>query len=114
MEGQTLGNILCNLLVLPVRYVSVMIQRRLVLCAFETLLQIQTNFNGIFVNLKLITEGQEAINIVCVTKTVKFKRGIKHSKNKLVNYFETRLNLEYTSPALNRHEICLNFRKTSK
>ena len=39
-----------------------------VLCAFETLLQIQTNFNGIFVNLKLITEGQEAINIKCSHK----------------------------------------------
>ena len=73
MEGQTLGNILCNLFVLLVRYVSVMIQRRSgtrdrVLCAFETLLQIQTNFNGIFVNLKLTTEGQEAINITCSHK----------------------------------------------
>ena len=27
VEGQTLGNILCDLFVLPVRYVSVMIQR---------------------------------------------------------------------------------------
>ena len=66
MEGQTLGNILCNLLVLPVRYVSVMIQDDRVLCAFETLLQIQTNFNGM--NLKLITEGQKAINITCSHK----------------------------------------------
>ena len=40
------------------RYVSVMVKDDRVLCAFETLLQIQTNFNGIFVNLKLITEGQ--------------------------------------------------------
>ena len=72
MEGQTRGHILCNLLVLPVRYVSVMIQDDRVLrvsgIAFETLLQIQTNFNGIFVNLKLITEGQEAINITCSHK----------------------------------------------
>ena len=29
---------------------------------------IQTNFNGIFVNLKLITEDQEAINITCSHK----------------------------------------------
>ena len=67
VEGQTLGNILCNLLVLPVRYVLWSKDDR-VLCAFETLLQIQTNFNGIFVNLKLITEGQEAINITCSHK----------------------------------------------
>ena len=68
MEGQTLGNILGNLLVLPVRSVSVMIQDERVLCAFETLLQIQTNFNGIFMNLKLTTEGQEAMNITCSHK----------------------------------------------
>ena len=29
MEGQTLGNTLCDLFVLPARYISVMIQRRL-------------------------------------------------------------------------------------
>ena len=59
-------NILCNLLVLPVRYVRIMIQRRLgVLCAFETLFQVQTNFNGIFVDLKPTTESLEAMNITC-------------------------------------------------
>ena len=69
MEGQTLGNILCNLSVLSVGYVSVTGSKDdRVLCAFETLLQIQTNFNGIFVNLKLITEGQEDINITCSHK----------------------------------------------
>ena len=48
---------------LLVKYVSVMIQRRS-----------GTNFNGIFVNLKLTTEGQKAINITCTgTQTVKFK-----------------------------------------
>ena len=62
MEGQTLSNTLCELFVLPVRYISGSKDDR-VLCAFESLLQIQTNFNGIFVNLKLITEDQEAINI---------------------------------------------------
>ena len=46
-----------------------------------------------------------------VTRTVKFKREIEHSKNKIVSYFETRLDLEYTSPALKMHEICLNFQK---
>ena len=49
-----------------------------------------------------------------VTKTVKFKREIEHSENKIVNYFETRLDLEYTSPAFKMHEIFLNFRKTSE
>ena len=39
-----------------------------VLCAFESFLQIQTNFNGIFVNLKLITEDHEAIDITCSDK----------------------------------------------
>ena len=69
MEGQTLGNTLCDLFVLSVKYISVMIQRRPgQLSAFESLLQIQTNFNGIFVNLKLITEDQEAINITCSHK----------------------------------------------
>ena len=48
-----------------------------------------------------------------VTKTVKFKER-ELSKNKIVNYFETSLDLEYTSPALKKHEICLNFRKTSE
>ena len=41
-------------------------------------------------------------------------RQIEYSENKIVNYFETRLDLEYTSPALKMHEICLNFRKTSE
>ena len=65
MEGQTLGNILCNLLVS-----SSGIRKCYdwVLCPFESLLQIQTNFNGIFVNLKMITEDQEAINISCSHK----------------------------------------------
>ena len=84
MEGQTLGNTLCGLFALPVRYIN----DDRVLCAFESLLQIQTNFNGIFVNLKLITEDQEAR---AVTKTVKFKREIEHSATKIVNYFKTRL-----------------------
>ena len=57
-------------------------------------------------NLKPITEGQEAMNTRAVTKTIKFEREIEHSENKIVNYFETRLDLEYTSPALQRHEIC--------
>ena len=43
-----------------------MIQDDRVLCASETLLQIQTNFNGM--NLKLATEGQEAMNITCSHK----------------------------------------------
>ena len=68
MEGQTFGNILCNLLVLPVRYANVKIKGDRVLCAFETLFQVQTNFNGLFVNLKLITEGREAVNITCSHK----------------------------------------------
>ena len=68
MEGQTLGNTLCDLFVLPVRYVSVRSKDDRVLCAFESLLQIQTNFNGIFVNLKLITEDHEAIDITCSHK----------------------------------------------
>ena len=65
-------------------------------------------------NLKLITEDQEAIISRAVTKTVKFTREIEHSENKIVHYFETRLDLEYTSPALKMHEICLNFRETSE
>ena len=32
------------------------------------LLQIQTNFNGIFMNLKLTTEGQETMNTTCSHK----------------------------------------------
>ena len=38
-----------------------------------------------FVNLKLITEGHEAINITCSHKEVKFKREIENSENKIVN-----------------------------
>ena len=49
-----------------------------------------------------------------VKKKVKFKREIEHSENNVVNYSDTRLDLEHTSPALKKHEICLNFRKTSK
>ena len=64
-------------------------------------------------NLKLSAEGQKAISRA-VTKTVKFKREIEHSENKIVNYFKTRLDLEYTSPALKRHEIRLIVRKTSE
>ena len=64
MECQTFGNILRNWFALQVKYISVMIQRRS-----------GTNFNGIFVNLKLTTEGQKAINIMCTsTQTVKFQR----------------------------------------
>ena len=37
-----------------------------------------------------------------VTKTVKFKKEIEHSENKIVNYFETRFDLEYTGPALRK------------
>ena len=44
-----------------------MIQDDRALCASETLLQIQTNFNGMN-SVKLTTEGQEAINITCSQK----------------------------------------------
>ena len=31
-----------------------------------------------------------------VTKTIRFKREIEESENKIVNYLETKLDLEYT------------------
>ena len=68
VEGQTLGNILVTYLSFQWDTKVLWSKDDRVLCAFETLLQIQTNFNGIFVNLKLITEGQEAINITCCHK----------------------------------------------
>ena len=65
MEDQTLGNILCYLLVLPVRYVIFMIQKTIGYFAplHEIFFQVESDFNSIFVNFKPTTEGQEAMNI---------------------------------------------------
>ena len=69
MEGQTLGNAFCSLLVLPVRYecydpktIGYFVPLH------EIFFQAQSNFNGISVNLKWTTEGQEAMNIMCSHK----------------------------------------------
>ena len=64
VQDQTLSDILYHLLVLPVRYVIFMIQRR---CAFawnEIFFQFESDFNGILVNLKSTTD-QEAMSITC-------------------------------------------------
>ena len=100
VEGQTLGKIICNLLVLPGRYVSVMIQRRsdtLRLWNFVSGKPMSMPFSWIW--SRLLSVKKPWISRA-VTKTIKFKREIEHSENKIVNYFETRLELEYTSPAL--------------
>ena len=64
VEGQTLGNIVCNLLVLLVRYVSVMIQRR---SGTLRLWNLASDFKPISMAFSWIwrcrTEGQEAMNI---------------------------------------------------
>ena len=67
MEDQTFNNILCNLSVLPARYIIFMIPGRsgtLRLCN-EIFFQAESDISGIFVNLKPTTEDQEAMNITC-------------------------------------------------
>ena len=68
----------------------------------------QTNFDGIFVNLKLSVKKPRISR--AVIKTIKFKRETELSENKIVNYLEARLDQEYTSPALKRHDL-LEFSK---
>ena len=77
----------------------------------QNMLSALKNFNSLGCLDLILQKWFENIPPQCCTGSRKpsafrVKREIEHSENKIVNYFETKLDLEYTSPALKMHEIC--------
>ena len=114
VEGQTLGNIIGNLLVLPVRYVSVLIQRR------SDTLRLWNFVSGKPVSMPFLWVWSRLLSVKkpwisrAVKKTIKFEREIEYSENRIVNYLEGSLDLKYTSLALKRYMKSARIFETSE